>query len=56
MINNFVFCSYQIMSTCWKEEPEERPTFDWLATELKKMSEDMQVRLLINLFKIIEDD
>lgn len=27
---------YKIMRSCWSEEPEDRPTFKWLKSELQE--------------------
>lgn len=33
----FYSVRYSLMSSCWKENPEERPTFDQLTTTLENM-------------------
>ena len=39
---------YQIMMKCWKNDPDARPTFTKLKTQLKDMETLHKVRILIN--------
>ena len=38
----FVF-RYSVMTDCWREDPEQRPTFQKLSQKIKKMSSDVEV-------------
>ena len=38
----FIF-RYQIMLSCWQECPDNRPTFEMLGRELKKMENQHKV-------------
>lgn len=35
---------YQMMLNCWQEDPDERPTFEALRHELKKMENQNKVK------------
>ena len=37
------FFRYQIMRNCWKEEPDDRPSFEQLRHELKRMANQHKV-------------
>ncbi|XP_064395067.1 tyrosine kinase receptor Cad96Ca-like [Halichondria panicea] len=56
-----VACSTEMVSliaSCWYEDPEERPSFDELATQLDKVLSNMvgYVELNMELVAIIEDE
>ena len=38
---------YQIMMDCWKQDPEERPTFKFLMTHLERVGECNKKRMII---------
>ena len=40
---------YQIMTKCWKNDPDARPTFTELKNQLKDMENLHEVRILINM-------
>ena len=38
--NNRYFFSYQLVQSCWKEEPSERPTFENATKSLEEMMQE----------------
>ena len=38
--NNRYFFSYQLVQSCWKEEPSERPTFESATKSLEEMIQE----------------
>ena len=36
-LNTFSLTRYELMLDCWKEEPDERPSFEQLIPKLEKM-------------------
>ena len=38
--NNRYFFSYQLVQSCWKEEPSERPTFESATRSLEEMMQE----------------
>ena len=35
------------MSECWSENPEDRPTFQWICASVKRLISDQKVRGMI---------
>ena len=46
------FLRYEIMCECWRSEPEMRPTFENLSTQLGKMLEEETPTKYLNLDSI----
>ena len=47
--NNFLVFSFSIMSECWSEKPEERPTFQWICKAIERLRKDNKVETVIPL-------
>ena len=44
------------MTKCWEEQPQKRPTFQWLCSEVKRLLDDQKVCLqddLCHLLKVL---
>ena len=42
---NLCFFRYSVMSECWSEKPEDRPTFPWICTAMRRLMADHKVYL-----------
>ena len=40
---HYFFYSYSIMTECWEEQPQKRPTFGWLCTAVRRLLDDHKV-------------
>ena len=45
-----VFSRFSIMSECWSEKPEERPTFKWICSAVNRLIKDTKVETVIRSF------
>ena len=45
--NIYVFTRYDIMLSCWNEEPADRPSFQDICTKLESILEDESVIILV---------
>ena len=45
-----VFSRFSIMSECWSEKPEERPTFKWICTAVNRLIKDTKVETVTPSF------
>ena len=46
-----VFSRFSIMSECWSEKPEERPTFKWICTAVNRLIKDTKVETVTRSFQ-----
>lgn len=47
----FFFLRYEIMMNCWEKEPQDRPSFNSLTKQLKRIEDQHKVRLSRSLRK-----